>query len=402
MKTIAIIPARGGSKGIRLKNIRLLAGRPLVAHAISSCLASRHVSQVVVSTDNHKIASAAGAWGARVIMRPAALSGDLEPSESALCHVLDQLEANGEPVPEITLMVQCTSPLTTPEDIDATIEKLENCGADVAFTVTPSHSFLWTREKDGTFSALNHDHRHRPMRQEITTQFRETGAVYAMRTVKFRQYRHRFFGKMVACIVPENRSIDIDTPLDLQVAEMLLANQEPVGRSYGPLSEAKALVMDFDGVLTDNSVWVDADGRESVRCNRSDGLALKMLKEAGYHLLVLSSEANPVVRQRCAKLNVECLIATENKLTSLKKWAAARGLDLGCIIYAGNDLNDLECLRSAGWAVAVADAHLLVRQAAQIVLDTAGGRGVLSELAQIMLESRGIQCNQKSRSVPAA
>ncbi len=394
MKALAIIPARGGSKGIKLKNIRQLAGRPLVAHAIGACLASGLIVRTIVSTDNDEIASVARRWGAEVVMRPGHLSGDREPSESAVCHVLDQLEANGEPLPEITCLIQCTSPLTTAEDIDATIEKLQNCKADVAFTVTPSHSFLWSRQKDGTFCPINHDHRHRPMRQEITTQFRETGAVYAMRTAKFRQHRHRFFGRMVAHVVPESRSVDIDTPLDLQVAATLLAKRKVSGELKTRLEAAKAVVLDFDGVLTDNCVWIDQDGKESVRCNRSDGLALEQLKKAGFHLLVLSAEKNPVVRRRCAKLKVECIIAGD-KLEALKKWAAACNCDLGGIIYTGNDLNDLDCLRAAGIGVAVADAHRAAQQAADLVLATSGGRGAVAELAQIIFESRGLKCNQK-------
>lgn len=389
MKAIAIIPARGGSKAIRLKNICNLAGRPLVSHAIESCLASRHVGQVIVSTDNREIAAVAKSWGARVVTRPAELSGDFEPSESALCHVLDHLEEKGEPLPEITLLVQCTSPLTLPEDIDATIEKLESRQADVAFTVTPSHCFLWTVQKDGTACALNHDHRHRPMRQEITSQFRETGAVYAMRTSKFRQHRHRFFGKIVAHVVPAKRSVDIDTSLDLRLAETLVAETKPDPSLRETLSAVKAVVLDFDGVLTDNCVWVDQEGKESVRCNRSDGLALERLKRSGLDLLVLSSETNPVVGKRCAKLNIECVIAKESKLASLEKWSSARYLDLGDIIYVGNDLNDLECLRAAGLAVAVADAHPIVRRAADLVLSTNGGKGAVAELAEIIFESRG-------------
>jgi N-acylneuraminate cytidylyltransferase len=146
-----------------------------------------------------------------------------------------------------------------------------------------------------------------------------------------------------------------------------------------------ALVMDFDGVFTDNKVMVDQDGRETVRCDRSDGLGLQRLAGIGLPLLVLSKEQNPVVGARCRKLGIECLQGIDDKRPALEAWCGERGLALADTIYVGNDTNDLSCFAAVGCAVAVADSHPEVLAAADLVLHRAGGRGALRELADALI-----------------
>lgn len=143
MKVLAIIPARGGSKGIPGKNLRPVGGRPLVEHVIKAAREARRVGRVVVSTDAPDIGAVAMAAGAEVVWRPADISGDLASSEAALLHVLDTLRETESFVPDVVVFLQCTSPLTQPEDIDATIEAMEREAADCALTVAPFHHFLW-------------------------------------------------------------------------------------------------------------------------------------------------------------------------------------------------------------------------------------------------------------------
>ncbi len=159
--------------------------------------------------------------------------------------------------------------------------------------------------------------------------------------------------------------------------------REPDGGDRLPARPA-ALVMDFDGVFTDNRVLVDQDGREAVRCDRSDGLGLERLRDLGLPLLVLSKERNPVVGARCAKLRLECLQGVDDKRPALERWCAERGLDLARVVYVGNDVNDLACFAAVGCAVAVADAHADALEAADVVLTKRGGRGALRELADLL------------------
>ena len=140
------------------------------------------------------------------------------------------------------------------------------------------------------------------------------------------------------------------------------------------------MVFDFDGVMTDNRVWVDAQGNEQVACNRSDGLGLAMLRERGIDLLVLSTEANPVVGARCRKLSLPYEQGVANKAARLRSQLDERDIAPSDVIYLGNDINDLDCMRLVGCGVAVADAHPDVLREADLILTRAGGHGAVREL----------------------
>jgi len=147
----------------------------------------------------------------------------------------------------------------------------------------------------------------------------------------------------------------------------------------------KAVVFDFDGVLTDNRVLVFADGMEAVYCNRSDGLGIQRIKDAGILTLILSSETNHVVQQRAKKLEVEVISGASNKIESLKVWLGLNALELSHVAYVGNDLNDLECIQQALLGVSVADAHEQIIRESDIQLTKCGGDGVAQELADWLL-----------------
>lgn len=152
-------------------------------------------------------------------------------------------------------------------------------------------------------------------------------------------------------------------------------------------SAVKLLALDFDGVMTDNRVLVDQDGREAVLCHRGDGMGIGLLKKAGIEVIVISMEPNPVVSARCRKLKIDCIQNCDQKLKALQELAAARGLQPREIAFVGNDVNDLECLRWVGLPVAVADAEPEVLKAASYVTRRPGGFGAVREVANAMLRS---------------
>lgn len=155
------------------------------------------------------------------------------------------------------------------------------------------------------------------------------------------------------------------------------------------LASISLIVFDFDGVMTDNSVLVREDGQESVTCNRSDGLGIGMLKEAGVQVFVLSAEENPVVLARCKKLKIECAHGHKIKLPVLEKLLHDKGVKPAQAAYMGNDVNDVACLRHVGVAIAVADAHDSVKPFAHAITTKAGGKGAVREVADWFLEARG-------------
>jgi YrbI family 3-deoxy-D-manno-octulosonate 8-phosphate phosphatase len=388
----AIIPARGGSKGIVGKNLRVLGGRPLIAHTLLAARAASRVDRVVVSTDDPGIAEVARAYGASVVWRPAELASDSASSESALLHTLGVLAAEQNYEPDVVAFLQCTSPLTLAEDIDGTIAKLLDEGADSALSVATFHYFVW-KNLDREAVGVNHDKRVRPRRQDREPEYLETGAVYAMRRPGFLSAKHRFFGKTVFYEMPLERVCEIDELVDLEVAELRLRQRAQAARAAALPEPLEALVMDFDGVHTDNRVLVDQDGGESVACSREDGLGLELLRKTGLPMLVLSKEQHPVVQARCRKLQLPCLSGIDAKLPALQRWCAEQRVSLAGTVYVGNDVNDNECLAAVGCGVAVADAHPDAKRHARIVLERAGGQGALRELCELILE----RANDKRR-----
>jgi N-acylneuraminate cytidylyltransferase len=222
IETLAIIPARGGSKGIPRKNVKELLGKPLIGVAIENCHKSVFINRTVVSTDDDEVCRISEMFGAEVVNRPPEICGDNASSESALLHVLEHLEENEGYSPDLIVFVQCTSPLILPKDIDGTIRTLLDNDADVGFAVTKSYSFLWTKDVNGYAKALNHNKDYRPMRQDMIPQFAETGAIYAIRTQGFLKQKHRFFGKISMHEIPRKRAIDINDSTDFQIAEAFL------------------------------------------------------------------------------------------------------------------------------------------------------------------------------------
>jgi len=154
------------------------------------------------------------------------------------------------------------------------------------------------------------------------------------------------------------------------------------------LQKIEAVVTDFDGVHTDDSVYVDEHGNESVRCSRSDGMGITALTEAGFKLLILSKERNPVVSRRGEKLNVEVIQGCDNKLEALKKWLAVHSLTSQQCIYVGNDINDLECLQYVGISVSPVDAHESVSHAVAWKLSKMGGNGAIREMSDVLIEAK--------------
>ncbi|NTV62226.1 MAG: HAD hydrolase family protein, partial [Oscillochloris sp.] len=183
---------------------------------------------------------------------------------------------------------------------------------------------------------------------------------------------------------PVERCHEIDDLADFAIAEALLAAQARRSTRTALPARIGAVIFDFDGVFTDNRVIVDQDGRESVACDRADGMGLARLRQRGIPLLVLSSETNPVVQARCAKLRIPCHQGVQAKLPALYAWLREQQVDPQQAIYLGNDINDLECLQAVGCGVVVADAHPQTHHAARIVLSAPGGRGAIRELCDMI------------------
>jgi N-acylneuraminate cytidylyltransferase len=404
-QVVAVIPARGGSQGVPLKNLAPVGGVPLIVRAIRACRDSGAIDTIVVSTDHPAISEAALEAGAVVVDRPERLSGGTASSESAVLHALDQLGIALDPpwaAPEITLLVQCTSPFIEAKDLAAAVDLVGAGGCDVAFSATRSHAFLWAPDAEGVVGGINHDAAVRLRRQDRRVELRETGAFYVMRTAGLREAGHRFFGRIKAVEVAAWQAVEIDDPDDLELARALAEiKREPAQGS--PSIEVldwrriDAVITDFDGVHTDDRARIAQDGTESVQVSRTDGMGVARLVAAGVPFLILSSETNPVVAARAEKLGVECRHGVSDKPGELRAWLDARGLDPSRVVYLGNDINDLGCLGLVGWPVAVADARPEVLSLARVVLTRAGGHGAVRELSDLLLAERSTTVTEKEK-----
>lgn len=381
-KVVAIIPARGGSKGIPRKNLRLVGGLPLVARAILSCKQVPEIDQVWVSTDDQEIASIARSFGAQVIDRPQEISGDKASSESALLHGLDVLAEAGQS-PEVLVFVQTTSPFIDSSALGKAVAMVTEQGYSSVFSAYETYGFLW-QEGSQSATGVNHDLKYRPRRQDRQPHFMETGAFYVMDVPGFRASGHRFFGKVGIAKVPEGYALEIDTPEQLESAERL----SPFFKSIDiPQGAIRALVMDFDGVHTNDLVTVTEDGQEAVSVSRSDGMGIELLKKAGIPMVILSKDKNGVVLARAKKLGIAAFNALDDKVPALLGWCKEQGIELADVAYIGNDINDSDCLKLVGWPVVPSDCNPNIRQLAKIVLSKPGGTGAIREFADLVLKS---------------
>ena len=400
---LALIPARGGSKGIPRKNIKSFAGYPLVAWSIAAGLQANSISRVIVSTDDEEIAAVSREYGADIpFLRPAEFAQDRSPDLPTFEHALKWLEDIEGYKPEIVVQLRPTSPLRPRDMVDGAIKILmENPDADSVRGVVPSgqNPFKMWRFQ-------GHDKPMKPLlnvegiaepynapRQILPPTYWQTGHIDAIRTKTITR-KNSLTGDVVYPLVIDPRyTVDIDTPADWAKYEALVYQGGldlvvPDGKKRRGMPEKIELVIfDFDGVFTDNRVWTDQDGREMVAASRSDGIKFDALRERGIEVLILSSETNPVVAARAKKMGVEVIhgIGLQDKGRVMREVLEKRNVKAENVVYVGNDINDLPCFEVAGWSVAVPDAFPEVLQAADFILSRPGGYGAVRELCEIIL-----------------
>lgn len=402
LSVLALIPARGGSKGIPRKNIRDFAGFPLIAWSIAAARQAQTVTRILVSTDDEEIAAVARAFGAETpFLRPAELARDDTTDLPVFEHALQWLAEKENYRPDVVVQLRPTSPIRPRGLVDEAVRILRaHPDADCVRGVVPSgqNPFkMWRLEGP--------DQPMRPLltledvaepynapRQSLPPTYWQTGHIDAIRAASIRE-KHSLTGEVIYPLIIDPRyTVDIDNLQDWARYEALawsgLDIVSPAPRRPMP-AQIRLIVCDFDGVLTDNRVWTDETGREMVAANRSDSMRLRELARRGVQVLILSSEPNPVVAARARKMGVEAVhgVGIHSKGEALRAILDERGLDPAQVLYIGNDVNDLPCFEIAGWAVAVADAYPEVRRAADYILASPGGGGALREVCELLLNS---------------
>jgi YrbI family 3-deoxy-D-manno-octulosonate 8-phosphate phosphatase len=400
-EVLAIIPARGGSKGLPRKNIRTFASFPLIAYSIAAGLQSEFVTRTIVSTDDEEIAAVARQQGAEVpFLRPPELAQDNTTDLPVFQHALRWLAEQQNYRPQVVVQLRPTSPIRPRSLVDEAVRLLlAHPEADSVRGVVPAgqnpHK-MWRVDPAGgpmqpLLSVEGIVEPYNAPRQALPPVFWQTGHVDAIRPGTILE-QESMSGKVILPVMVEARyAVDIDSLFDLKRAEWLVYNAgldmvDPAKRRHRLPGKVALIVFDFDGVFTDNRVWTDESGHEMVASNRSDSLGLHTLRaEKGTDFLILSRERNPVVSARAKKIEIPVIQAVDDKETALKKILSERKLTPAEVVYMGNDINDLPCLPLVGCFAAPSDAHPEVLRRADIVLKRQGGRGAVRELADWLL-----------------
>lgn len=380
----AVIPARGGSKGIKNKNLQLIDGIPLVGRAIITAKTCTYIKDVYVSSDSLEILEVAEAYGAKPHMRSAYAARDEASTEDFLNDFLDSYYTKDRP--PFFAYLQPTSPFTSSAELDAAIDLIrQRPEISTVFSAKAFHSFIWRNDKNKfTSIGVNHDHtKQRQRRQELEyEELLEDGAFYVLRLKNYFKTNSRFGDYPFAFKSNVAPFPEIDDPNDLKICQLISQNFRNEFTANTPV--IKLFVSDFDGVMTDDYVYVDMQGKEEVRVSRADGMAINILKEASIETVVISTEENPVVRVRCEKLGISYFQGVEDKLLKLKELCKNKGVSLENVAYVGNDVNDLSCLNAVGLPLIVNDAAMDLLKHGFYQLPAKGGRKVLRVIAEIL------------------
>ena len=403
-EVLAIIPARGGSKGIPRKNIKPFAGYPLISYSIAAGLQSELTTRVIVSTDDEEIAAVARKWGAQTpFMRPAEFAADNTLDLPVFQHALTWLKEHEGYVPDIVVQLRPTSPARPVGMVDQAIRLLlDHPEADSVRGVVPADENPHKMWRVDTETGLMHgllkvegiDEPYNAPRQKLPPVYWQTGHIDAIRPERTFMAGNSMSGKnILPLFLDPAYTIDIDTPFDWMRYEWLVTHAGlnivwPGRGRRGIPKKVDLVVMDFDGVMTDDCVIVDQNGIESVRCSRADGMGVRLLRESGMKIIVLSTERNPVVMTRCKKLMIECIHGVLKKGDILLNYLKEKGIKPENVIYVGNDINDLPCFPLVGCAVVPADARQEVKNEADIVLLNKGGEGAVRELCDMLLQNK--------------
>jgi YrbI family 3-deoxy-D-manno-octulosonate 8-phosphate phosphatase len=401
-EVLALVPARGGSKGIPRKNIRDFAGHPLIAYSVAAGLQSEMVTRTIMSTDDDEIAAVARQYGAETpFLRPDEISQDQTLDLPVFQHALTWLAENEGYRPDVVVQLRPTSPVRPRGSVDDAVRLLlEHPEATSVRGVVPAGQNpykMWrinenTGQMEGLLQVPGIDEPHNAPRQALPPVYWQTGHIDAIRPQVILKENSMSGRVILPLMIDPDFTVDIDNPSDWVRSEWLVYHAgldmiDP-GQCRRPLPQQVDLVIfDFDGVLTDNRVWVDEEGHEMIAANRSDSLGIRYLLNAGVKVVVLSTEVNPVVSARCRKMKIQAMQGVDDKATALQAFLQEQHIDPARVVYVGNDINDTPCFPLVGCAVAVADAQPQARRQADLVLTHKGGHGAARELCDLILNN---------------
>lgn len=394
---VAFIPVRGGSKSIPLKNIKLLNGMPLVYWSVKAACGCRYIHKVYIATDSPLIRETVEDFKQReqsalfskaeVIGRSAQSASDTASTESAMLEFASDHEFDN------IVLIQATSPLLTSRDLDRGFEEYDTPGTDSVISVVPQKRFHWEKDEDGFAYPTNYDVFQRPRRQDFTGCLVENGAFYITSRHALLESQNRVSGNIKAVEMEEDTFFEIDEPGDWTIVEALMKKKDNhISKSTIP--EIRLFLSDCDGCLTDGGMYYSEQGDELKKFNTRDGMGFALLRKQGIITGIVTGEDVDLNRRRAEKLKLDILeMGCKDKAGAINRICQEYGISPENAAYIGDDINDIDALKIVGFGCCPSDAAPQVREVAKYVTKADGGKGVIREVAEMIL-SKTLQKNQ--------
>lgn len=380
---VALIPVRGGSKSIPLKNIKCIAGKPLIYWTLKAACESQCLDKVYIATDSPKIKEVVEGFGfekACVIERSAETATDTASTEAVMIEFAQKYCFDN-----ITL-IQATSPLLRSEDIDRGTLLFKEKGTDSVLSVVRQKRFNWCIGENGYAAPQNYDFYNRPRRQDFEGYLVENGAFYITSREALLKSGCRISGNISVYEMDESTYFEIDEPSDWIIIEELLKKQINAKQKERVIPEIKLFLTDCDGCLTDGGMYYSESGDEMKKFNTLDGMGIGLLKKREILTGIITGETREINAQRAQKLGVDFLKqGVKDKLSVIRAICEERQIELENVAYVGDDINDLEAIQAVGYGCCVANGMECVKEAAAYVTRKRGGEGAIREVIDKIL-----------------
>lgn len=377
---VALIPARGGSKSIPLKNINLLNGKPLITYVCDAAISSNVFDDIIVATDNRKIADVINDLYPNDIIvydRDPINARDNSPTEALMTEFLDVNDFNH------ICLIQATSPLLTGNDLSKAYDLLIKSEAQSVISVTIEKKFYWKHDKRGYVKPINYDPKLRPRRQDHEGTLVENGAFYITSRERFIESGTRISDDIMGYVMPPETSLEIDEPEDIAQLEKLLIERDKEDMA---LSSIKLVLTDVDGVLTDAGMYYGESGEEQKKFNTRDGKGFELLKKAGIQVGIITSEDTRIVERRAKKLKADFVFqGVEDKANVLKNLLKEQNIHPSEVVYIGDDINDFEIMQIVGYSFCPSNAVASIKKIAKYHCSKKGGEGCFREMTDLIL-----------------
>lgn len=363
----AFIPARGGSKGIKNKNIYPICGKPLIYWVLQALETSSNINEIIVATDSRQIEQTVLSFNFSKVKIYNRKKENAQDTSATIDVVLEYIDN----VKDTFLLVQATSPLLQTEDIDNFIQQYKTQNFTSSFSCVEFPRICWS--PDG--KPLCHDIKLRKRRQEMDKILVENGAMYINSAENIKKEKSLLSGKILPFKMSYETITEIDEPKDIEIVENILKQ-----RIKPDLKNYKIFLMDCDGVLTDGGMYYSENGEVLKKFNTNDGMGIAQLKSSGIYVAIITGENTLFAKQRAQKLGIDCYSGIKDKLACVNEIVKKFNTDISKVIYIGDDLNDLEVIKNVGFSACPSNAQPIIKQRVNYITKLSGGCGAIREL----------------------